>query len=587
MTTCRSLKCTLLVFLLITVTGLWAPPSAAAQIGGWSADQGPFSLDDVEDRDLTAGGVLRDWIPDSVQGVTYPLTGIDPATAGLTLSPNQTPLGVFDWRVKERFNNISKGFGVPVPATAGASTLASPGDITGFDYLTFLGVFDQQLSNEKVQILVECYPQNGDSTFPKVFWNVIPTTGSTFLSATVDLKNPDGINDNPGSLPASQLLSQTRFLYFLAFAGPVASNTTLNLYVDDIRLVSATGHLGARTSADGDFIIDNAEDLDRFADGVERDWISSYVTGQGDVLEVLAPTSLTLAPGQSPAGTLRMTAPVSAGYINANFGVPMPAVPAYSTAISPGDLSSWTDLTFLACYEPTLAGQVFSLILETYPQNGDTTYPKLTWDFAPAPGTTFVPVTLDLRAPDLIENNPQAFTVDELLAQARFLSVYTFGPAAPGTTLQLRIDDLRLTSSGPPPTSTPTPTATITPTPTPTATPGGSSAAPVWFAPEAMVFAADSGTHSDLLDLKEHITDDNTTPANIAFSLVSQSASSIVDLSVTSSGLVTAVVQPGQAGRSNVIFRAQDSSGNTSDITIQFIVSGATAVPQTFWRFYR
>lgn len=567
---------------------LWLAPPTAAQIGGRTADQGPFSLDDIEDLDLNAGGVLRNWIADAVQGVDNPLAAIPPGLTGLILSPNQSPLGLLRWQVKERFGSISRGFGVPVPAVAGASTLDFPGDITAFDYLTFLGAFDKDLSNQKVQILLECYPQNPNGAFPKVFWNVHPTTGSAFLSATADLRNPDGINDNPSGLTSAELLGRTRFLYFLSFAGPVSNNTTLNLYMDDIRLVTARGHLGARTAADGDFTVDNAEDLDLFADGVERAWVSGYVPGRGDVLESVAlaapGVNLTAVPGQSPVGALQMTAPVSFGYINAGFGVPMPAVPAYSTLISPGDLSSWAGLTFYACYEPTLAGQVFSVILECYPQNGDGSFPKLTWNFAPVAGKTFAPVAIDLHNPNLIEHNPQSLAVAELLGQARFLSIYTFGPATAGTTLRLRVDDVRLTTSLPTTgTPTPTPTPTLTPTPTPTFTPSGPSAAPVWFAPEAVLLAADSGIHSDLLDLKNYITDDNTTPAQMQFSVVTQSHETIVQVSVTASGLVSAVVQPAQMGKSDVVFRARDLSGNIADTTIQFVVSGATAIPARRW----
>ncbi len=423
---------------------------AGAQVGGRTAAQGPFVLEDGEDLNLTAGGVGRDWIVDRVQGVDAPLAAVAPAAQGLTLSPNQSAAGALRWQVKESFGSISKGFGVPLPAVVGGSTLDHPGNITSFAHLTFLGVFDKGLSGLRVQVSLECYPGNPDGTYPKPFWNVYPTTGTTFLSATLDLMQPDGILNNPGGLSIGQLLGQTRFLHFLAFASPVAAGTVLNFHIDDIRLVAAQGQIAARTAADGEFIIDNAEDLDLFADGVERQWLGNYIHPSGNVLSALplGGSGLTPAGGQSPVGALLMTVPVSNLYLDGGFGVPLPSVPAYSTLGNPADLTSYQRFSFFACHEPTIAGQKFSVLLECYPQNGDSSFPTLVWNFTPAAGKTFQPVSIELAKPDTVLNNPQALSAAQLLARARYMSIQTFAQATVGTTSRLRLDDLRL--GGPP-----------------------------------------------------------------------------------------------------------------------------------------
>jgi hypothetical protein len=129
------------------------------------------------------------------------------------------------------------------------------------------------------------------------------------------------------------------------------------------------------------------------------------------------------------------------GYIDGGFGVPLPAIPGASTEDYPGDLTGFTKLAFEACFEPSLAGQVFGVVLETYP---GPTFPEIHWTFSPAQGTTFQTVEIDLRNPTSIQNDG-GLSLSELLAQARFL--YLFGSAGPvpiGSTLEFHVDDIRL-----------------------------------------------------------------------------------------------------------------------------------------------
>lgn len=249
--------------------------------------------------------------------------------------------------------------------------------------------------------------------------------------------------------------------------------------------VIAEAQIGGRTAADGPFALDDVEDLDLTAIGVGRQWIPDYVYPTGDDLtaESLAGSGLTLAAGQSPVGGLKVSIPAVgtplAGYsINAGFGVPMPGVVGASTLTSPGNITSFSSLTMLTCYQQVLSGQKFQVLLECYPQNGDGSYPTLVWDYTPTAGTTFHLVQIDLHSPALIGNNNGALTVDQLLSQTRFLYFYFFAsPVSISTHFTAHIDDIRLIGSGatptptPTPTGTPTPTPTSTPTPTPTSTP--------------------------------------------------------------------------------------------------------------------
>ncbi len=244
---------------------------------------------------------------------------------------------------------------------------------------------------------------------------------------------------------------------------------------------SASGQVGGQTGAEGPALVDDVEDLDLVAGGVERAWISDFIWPAGDVLTTisLSGSNLTLAPGQSPIGALRATIPaqtnplnpLSGGWINAGFGVPLPAEAGASTLVSPGNLSAFEALEFLACFEPNLTGRAFNVLLECYPGNPDGTFPTLYWRYFPASGRTFREVRIDLRSPSLIENNPQGLSVGELLSRTRFLYWHCFaGPVSLFAELRFQADDIAFFpfAKGATPTPTPTPTDEPTPTPTPT-----------------------------------------------------------------------------------------------------------------------
>jgi hypothetical protein len=214
--------------------GIWLTGVCAvsAQIGGHTAFDGPFTLDNVEDLDLVAGGVGRDWIPDYVEGIPNPLQAQALSSSGLTLASGQTPAGALRFRVLESYGWISKGFGVPTPSVVAASTLTDPGDISSFESLTFLACFQPVLANQKFEVILETYP---GPPYPTIHWDFTPAPGTTFQEVTINLRSPSLV-ENAGSLSIDQLLTETRFLYFYCFAGPVTPATTLDFHIDDIRL---------------------------------------------------------------------------------------------------------------------------------------------------------------------------------------------------------------------------------------------------------------------------------------------------------------------------------------------------------------
>jgi len=223
----------------------------------------------------------------------------------------------------------------------------------------------------------------------------------------------------------------------------------------------AAGQIGGKTAADGPFTLDDVEDLDLVAGGVVRNWVYGTLPGGGPSLQAipLAGSGLTLAVDQSPTGALRFQAESSGGYIGDGFGVPVPGQPGASTLDSPGDITSFTHITFLACFSPVISGQVFNVILETYP---DPAYPRIFWSFSPAPGTTFQQVTLDLRQPDQIDN-AGGLTLEDLLARTRYLSFYCYADTSGGSekSITFYVDDIRLVSLADP-TPEPTPTEALT-----------------------------------------------------------------------------------------------------------------------------
>lgn len=211
---------------------------AAAQIGGQTG--GTLVIDDVEDLNLLAAGVEREWISDFTFTESA-LQPIDPATESLTLAPDQSPLGVFRFRA----NNDTAGYfaktcGVPMPSEPGESTATHPGDMTSFETLSFFACVDTTASNMEVQVILECYPQNPDSSFPELYWLVSPPEGAVFQQITLDLRSPDVVL-NDGGNSVEDLLSQTRFMAFYLQAGPDFTTQEINLYLDDLTLSDGEG----------------------------------------------------------------------------------------------------------------------------------------------------------------------------------------------------------------------------------------------------------------------------------------------------------------------------------------------------------
>lgn len=215
-------------------TALCSTGLAFAQVGGQTG--GTLVIDDVENLSLTAEGVGRDWITEFTFTVPA-LQAIDPASEGLVLAPDQSPLGVFEFTA----NNDTAGYffkscGIPVPSVSGESTLTHPGDMTSFSQLTFLACVNPTANNMGLQIILECYPQNADSSFPKLNWFVNPTVGTTFEQVSINLTEPDLVENNDGNLTVEELLSETRFLAFYLHAGPDFTQQGIRLYFDDITL---------------------------------------------------------------------------------------------------------------------------------------------------------------------------------------------------------------------------------------------------------------------------------------------------------------------------------------------------------------
>jgi hypothetical protein len=436
-----------------------------AQIGGRSAADGLFPLDDAEDLNLTSEALGRDWISDFV----FPsgaVLSVEAIPGSLAPAPGQSPIGALKATVPDDgFGSFNAGFGIPMPAAVGASTLDSPGNIASFSQLKFFARFSKNTATAvDFQVLLECHPQNPDSTFPTILWKYVPPEGATFSEITIDLRAPDALLNNPNNLTVDRLLSRARFLYFYFFANPVTPTAQLDFHVDDIRLVPVpirSGFLAGATGASDDFTIDDVEDRDLTADPVGRDWIPDFVAGNPILTAVdLAVSGLTPASSQSPAGALRASVPEDFGSIDAGFGLPLPGAAGASTLDAPGDLTSFDHLRFLAVVEPAnFTNPAFSLLLECYPQNSDGGFPTLLWNFTPPVGQTFGPIVIDLRAPDGVLRNPGDLPVEELLARTRFLFFSFFdGAVAPGVTMNFHLDDLRATvGDEPSPTPTPTP----------------------------------------------------------------------------------------------------------------------------------
>lgn len=209
-----------------------APP-ASAQIGGQVG--GTKVIDDVEDLNRNAAGVDRNWISDFTF-IQDALTPLAPETKGLALAPGQSPLGVFELKANNDFAGFfNMSAGVPVPSEKGQSTLTHPGDMTSFETLSFFACVDPSVANMQVLVILECYPQNGDGTFPELLWRTVPAVGKQFQPIELVLREPDEVRNGFGRTP-EELLSQTRFLAFFLTAGQSFMRPEINLYFDDITL---------------------------------------------------------------------------------------------------------------------------------------------------------------------------------------------------------------------------------------------------------------------------------------------------------------------------------------------------------------
>ena len=224
-----------------------------------------------------------------------------------------------------------------------------------------------------------------------------------------------------------------RLLCFIAFAMLLGPGTPLS------------AQIGGRTAADGVFLLDDAEDLDLVAKGVERNWIPQFVWGGGLSAERLDTLDLTLAPGQSPVGTLLYRIPAEYGYINKSFGVPMPSVPGESTLPYPGSIVDFESLDFLISFTPEVKDQEFWVILETYPEIRDGVFPRIMWKFEPEEGNAFQKISIPLHSPTLVLDDG-GHELDVLLSETRFLSFYFYGKHSGFTpvTLRVYIDDILL-----------------------------------------------------------------------------------------------------------------------------------------------
>ncbi len=237
----RKYRCSFLLMFILTIllfcVGL---TPGYAQIGGKTADDGIFVLDDAEDLDLLADGVMRNWIPDYVWPLGDVLTTLPLAGTDLTLAEDQTPIGALKATIPETHllydGYISAGFGVPMPAVAGESTLDYPGNITSFGTLSFYACFEPVLTGQYFQVVLETY---SNTDYANIYWSYTPESGKTFQKVEIDLWNPDLI-EGAGTLSLHELLSQTRFLYFYFYAGPVPIGSTLEFHIDDIELLGRT-----------------------------------------------------------------------------------------------------------------------------------------------------------------------------------------------------------------------------------------------------------------------------------------------------------------------------------------------------------
>ncbi len=241
-------KCLPAIALMLAMPFL--PVPAAAQIGGQTPAEGSFVIDDFEDLTLTSETLERDWL---VSVIVQTPDDLELDGKGLTLAPGQTPVGAMHADFPDDFAFIEDedpsafgDFGIPMPGTPGVSTDpdagGDPGNIAGFQYLRFVHCYQlsggTQDTDVNFNVILECYPENPDGTFPKLLWSYTPVEGTAFEETVLDLHDPGTILDNPEGYTVEELLEQTRFLDFFFIAGPVISPATLSVHVDDVTLLA-------------------------------------------------------------------------------------------------------------------------------------------------------------------------------------------------------------------------------------------------------------------------------------------------------------------------------------------------------------
>lgn len=230
--------------------GLLAIASTSpAQIGGKTAADGPFVVDNFEDLNLASETLARNWITSVIVNAPASLQLSGP---GDTLAPGQTPIGAMQPRFPDDNafifgspNSVFGDVGIPVPGLPGVSTDpnagGTPGNITSLSENRFVHsftMFGQRADTDySASVVIECYPGNGDGTFPKLIYNYEPTRGTVFTPVEINLRDPSVIRDNPQARTVEQLLSQTRFLDFFFFATPTNEPSWMNMAIDDITLV--------------------------------------------------------------------------------------------------------------------------------------------------------------------------------------------------------------------------------------------------------------------------------------------------------------------------------------------------------------
>ncbi|MBE7560742.1 hypothetical protein HS125_18085 [bacterium] len=328
-------------------------------------------------------------------------------------------------------------------------------------------------------------------------------------------------------------------------------------------------------------------------------WVSeAALFGTGFPEPLSAPSAWYLAGGPYTWGAPWQAAPVPAGmqslpvvvnasitYTDAVRAIMAPAIPGVFPVVMPSsaELSSLPVSAILSGANPQALGSIAV--------SGDVD--TATWTLSPPSGPVRARVDAWglLGPPFPVASSYLAGYVDDLGGynhEDLLISTPTPTPTPTFTPTPTATDTLTPTptdTATPTPTATPTdtPTPTATPTPTPTATPTPVGRPPVWFAPEAVLFAAGSGAHNNFLDLQRCVSDDDTPASHLVFSVVSQSNTGVVQVSVTAGGMLSATVQGSQTGTSRAVLEVQDAHGNRSQTPLEVVVGGATGIPPAGW----